>query len=96
MPNLAYNRSTRRERELVNEYRNRGWHACRSAGSHSPWDIWAYNPADEEVVLTQIKTKKGGNVIKDVVLSAKPGHVTTIWRTYEKKKRLKNAKARST
>ena len=81
MPNLAYNRSTRRERELVNQYRAKGWHACRSAGSKSPWDVWAYNPATGEVVVTQIKTKKGGKTTKDKVLRKQTGIVIEIWRT---------------
>lgn len=82
MPNLAYNRSTRRERELVNEYRAKGWHACRSAGSKSPWDVWAYNPKTGEVEVVQIKTKKGGKRITDVVLRDQTGFVKEIWRTY--------------
>ena len=59
-PNNSYLRSTRRERELVNEYRSLGWDACRSAGSHSPWDVWCFNPNTGEVLLIQVKTKKGG------------------------------------
>jgi Holliday junction resolvase len=82
MSNLAYNRSTKRERELVNYYRAKGWHACRSAGSKSQWDVYAYNPLTGEVILTQIKTKKGGRTITDKVLSEQTAKVTTIWRTY--------------
>ncbi len=81
MPNLAYNRSTKRERELVNWYRAQGWHACRSAGSKSQWDVWAYNPNTGEVFLTQIKTKKRGRGFTDKVLR-RIGDVTEVWRTY--------------
>lgn len=67
MPNNAYLRSTRRERELVNDLRAKGYHACRSAGSHSPWDVWAFHPETGHVVLIQVKTKKGKRslIIKD-------------------------------
>lgn len=64
MPNNAYERSVRRERELVNEYRKLGWDACRSAGSHSPWDVWAFDPVNKRVLLIQVKTKKGGRAVR--------------------------------
>lgn len=82
MANNAYLRGTARERQLVNEYRAKGWDACRSAGSHSPWDVWAYNPKTGEVVLTQIKSHKGKKRINDKVINSYPAQVTTIWRTY--------------
>ena len=82
MPNLAYNRSTRRERELVNWYRANGWDSSRSAGSKGKWDVWAHNPITGQVEMTQIKTKKGGKNVIDKVLSSKDGLVKTIWRTY--------------
>lgn len=84
MPNNAYDRGVRHERALVNEYRKKGWDACRSAGSHSPWDVWAYNPKTGEVVLTQIKSQKGGKKIVDLILTAKDAKVLTVWRTIEK------------
>jgi Holliday junction resolvase len=82
MPNNAYIRGVAKERALVNEYRRKGWDACRSAGSHSSWDVWAYNPKTGEVVLTQIKSKKGKKRINDKVLSSFKAQVTTIWRSY--------------
>lgn len=68
MPNNAYLRSTRRERELVTKLKAQGFDACRSAGSHSPWDVWGFNPDTHEVRLIQVKTKKGARSrrIKDV------------------------------
>lgn len=89
MPNNAYVRGVRRERDLVNKYRAEGWDACRSAGSHSPWDVWAFNPTTGIVELTQIKSKKGGKVIKDTVLLDIPARVRTIWRTIEVKQRAR-------
>lgn len=59
MPNNSYIRSTKRERELVNLFRKSGWDACRSAGSHSPWDVWAFNREKNKVYLVQVKTTKG-------------------------------------
>lgn len=59
MPNESYDRSVRRERERVNYYREHGWWAARSAGSKSPIDVWAFDPVSGEVILEQIKTKKG-------------------------------------
>lgn len=82
MPNNAYLRSTKRERELVNQYRRNGWHSCRSAGSHSQWDVWAYNPADGAVELTQIKTKKGARGFTDKILEERIGRVKLVWRSF--------------
>lgn len=67
MPNNSYLRSTRRERELVNHFRSLGYAACRSAGSHSPWDVWAWHKERKSLVLIQVKTTKGG---KDLVVTA--------------------------
>lgn len=68
MPNNAYLRSVKRERELVNEFRAKGWMACRSAGSKSPYDVWAVNPKTGDVVLIQVKTEKGGRTRKDTLI----------------------------
>lgn len=79
MPNLAYERSTRRERELVNEYRRNGWDACRSAGSHSPWDVWAFNRKTKEVHLIQIKTKRGGRGLRLADKTLDRGCIIETW-----------------
>lgn len=80
-PNLAYNRSTKRERETVNWYRAQGWDSSRSAGSKGKWDVYAYNPLNGEVHVIQIKTKKGGRKITDKVIR-RIANVTEIWRVY--------------
>ena len=75
MPNNAYLRSTRREREIVNEARAKGYDSGRTAGSHSPHDVYIFdrdveNKNDEPTVfLIQVKTEKGGKklVIKNQV-----------------------------
>ena len=67
MPNNSYIRSTKRERERVHYWRRKGFIACRSAGSHSAYDVWAYHPFEKLLILEQLKTKKGGRtpVIKE-------------------------------
>lgn len=81
MANLAYNRSTKRERALVNRYRAVGWISARSAGSKSEIDVWAVNPKDGETHLNQIKTKKSGrNETKRLVWQK--GDTKFYWITY--------------
>jgi hypothetical protein len=84
MPNNKYLRSTKRERELVNKFRADGWDACRSAGSHSPWDVWAFNPNTKEVILIQVKTKKGarGKKVK-FYTRFEPATISTYTMSYE-------------
>lgn len=60
MPNNAYLRSRRREQQLVREYREKGWDAGRTAGSKSPYDLYAVSPDKKRVHLIQVKTHKGG------------------------------------
>lgn len=81
MANNKYLRSTKRERELVNKARKAGMIACRSAGSHSPFDVWIVDHRDKVVRLIQVKTKKGGriHVVKDERVF--PGY-TLITSTY--------------
>ena len=64
MPNNSYLRSRRREWQLMNNFREIGYDACRSAGSHSAFDVWAWNEKDRLVTLVQIKTKKGSRKAK--------------------------------
>lgn len=83
MSNNAYLRSRRREQELVNKYRSEGWVACRSAGSKSPWDVWAYHPTLRKFEVVQIKTKKGGRGVYTKVLWKDMYDVTALWIDYE-------------
>lgn len=81
MPNRAYNRSTRREREIVNDLRRKGFQAARSAGSKSPWDVWSFDPVRREVRLIQVKTRihgRGFEAVDEVVTEG----VTVITATY--------------
>lgn len=83
MPNNAYLRSTSKERMLVREYKSRGWESARSAGSHGKFDLWAWNPKDNEVNLIQVKTKKGGRGFKITKLTSTKASVKTWEIHYE-------------
>lgn len=62
MPNNKYLRSTKRERQLVNEARAKGLISGRTAGSHSPYDLYIWNPQTKTMELIQVKTKKGARM----------------------------------
>ena len=56
MPNTNYVRGARYERECAKLLKERGaLVAQRSAGSHSPVDVWAIVP-DGSVLMIQVKT----------------------------------------
>lgn len=85
MPNNKYLRSTKRERQLVNEARAKGAIAARSAGSHSPVDVWSFYPGKNEVYLIQVKTEKGASVSVDKDKKVfKNCTVTMFTRSWEK------------
>lgn len=52
-----YENGVRRERILVNKARENGLLAFRSAGSHSPIDVFILNPLTHEIHLIQCKPK---------------------------------------
>lgn len=56
MPNKYYQRSVRKERELVREARNKGHIALRSAASKSPIDVVDIDYANRKIWLVQVKT----------------------------------------
>ena len=70
MPNNAYLRSTRREREEVNNARSKGLISGRTAGSHSEYDVYIWDPEGKHnsgvplLELIQLKTQKGGKTLK--------------------------------
>lgn len=70
MPNNKYLRSTKRERQLVNQARAKGLISARSAGSHSPVDVWIFDPKKKIFKLIQVKTKKGarGFIEKNIII----------------------------
>lgn len=81
MPNNKYLRSTKRERELVNAARAGGMIAARSAGSHSPVDVWIFDPRTKELKMIQVKTRKNARmfITKDETVYE---NVTAIKATY--------------
>lgn len=54
MPNHGYNRGRAREYKVMELLRNDGWIVGRSAGSHSPVDVFAAK--DGRVLLVQVKS----------------------------------------
>lgn len=84
MPNNSYLRSRRREQETVNKFRKLGYIAARSAGSKSEIDVWAYHPVKKELILTQIKTKKGARGFTQTVKWVHRDVVAQfLWDAYE-------------
>lgn len=57
MPNRKYRKGYRKELEIVNTFRRAGWISARTAGSHSPFDLFAWNPKHRIVRFVQVKTK---------------------------------------
>lgn len=84
MSNPSYLRSRRREQETVNKFRARGFIAARSAGSKSKIDVWAYHPVKKELILTQIKTKKGARgFVQKVMWVHRDVTAQFLWDSYE-------------
>ena len=52
-----YQKGANEERRIVNSFREKGWIALRSAGSHSQIDVVAINSTTKEIKL--IQSKKG-------------------------------------
>lgn len=51
-----YQKGVRKEYRIVNKLKSEGWDIVqRSAGSHSPIDIWAVNKLTRVIKLIQVK-----------------------------------------
>ena len=48
MPNKKYKRAAAMERRVKKEWEAKGYIAARSAGSHSPFDVYAVQPTGNE------------------------------------------------
>ena len=58
MPNKNYQKRLRKEYKIVNEYRAKGFEIVqRSAGSHSPIDVFAINIEEGIIEFIQSKPK---------------------------------------
>jgi Holliday junction resolvase len=56
MPNKNYEKGRRKEYKIVEKYRKRGYDIVqRSAGSHSPIDVFAINKTTNIIKLIQCK-----------------------------------------
>ena len=56
MPNRNYEKGRRKEYKICNDFRERGFEIVqRSAGSHSPIDVFAINKKTKEIVFIQSK-----------------------------------------
>ena len=81
MPNNKYERSVKRERQLVNEARAKGNLSARSAGSKSKVDVWEVDHRDKVVHCIQVKTHKGGRFLVKKDTDVYEGY-TVIFSTY--------------
>jgi len=66
--NRNYKRGYEKERKLVNQLRAKGCLSFRSAGSHSPIDVFALNPEMKLINLIQSKPKSMSKAQKDKIL----------------------------
>ena len=55
MPNRNYLKGVRKERKIVNEAREKGMVAFRSAGSHSPIDVCIIDLKNKTITFVQSK-----------------------------------------
>lgn len=78
--NKNYRKGYRKERELVNNYRRLNWISARSAGSHGPFDVFAWNPNKKEVHFIQVKTN--GKMVYQTIydLQTFTGCKVIIWK----------------
>ena len=56
MPSKNYIKGSNLERDLVNQYREKGYYACRVAGSKSPFDVIVLT--NNKLLLIQCKAGK--------------------------------------
>ena len=47
-----------KERQLVNQARNKGLIAGRTAGSHTPFDLFTIDQKNKTITFVQVKNKK--------------------------------------
>ena len=95
MPNKNYLKGVRFERKLVNEARNKGLIAFRSAGSHSPIDVVIIDTIKGYIELIQCKkaksydkSKYSNNKIKEYLVSFMIQEEVPDLRIKKKKKKI--------
>ncbi|MCK9371342.1 hypothetical protein M0R04_15620 [Candidatus Dojkabacteria bacterium] len=68
MPNKNYIKGVKKERKIVNEFRDMGFLSFRSAGSHSKIDVFCLNHYDMVIHLIQCKPDSMSNKKKQKLL----------------------------
>lgn len=65
----------------MNEARDSGLISARSAGSHSPVDVWVFDPKNKLVKLIQVKTKKNARklIMKDKKVYENITVISSTW-----------------
>ena len=95
-PNNSYLRSTQRERQRVNYWKDQGFHAARTAGSHGEYDLYAVSPDLKLVIFEQIKTSKGGrSVVTKAFRETREAIVRSYTLSYENKVQRRNKSRRA-
>lgn len=94
-PNNSYLRSTQRERQRVNYWKDQGFHAARTAGSHGEYDLYAVSPDLKLVIFEQIKTSKGGrSVVTKAFRETREAIVRSYTLSYENKRKARSRRKR--
>jgi len=66
MSNKNYRNGARKERKIANDLKAEGWDiAQRSAGSHSPVDVWAVNKKLKKIKCIQAKPDSMGKKARE-------------------------------
>jgi len=69
MPNKNYIKGRNKEYKICYEYRDKGFLAFRSAGSHSPIDVVAINPQTRQILLIQSKPDNMSENAKNKIIN---------------------------
>lgn len=76
-----YAKGARLERAVVQMWKKQGYISCRTAGSHSPIDVFSINPKNMQIVLVQCKNKvMSEKEIAREIAKLNACGIHTIWR----------------
>lgn len=79
MGNANYIKGRKKEYRISKELRGEGWDiAQRTAGSHSPIDIFAINKAKRQILFVQAKPDNFSQLNKDRIM-AELGYLKGMW-----------------
>jgi Holliday junction resolvase len=69
MPNKNYEKGRRKEYKIVKQYKDKGYEIVqRSAGSHSPIDVFAIDKSTRTIKLIQAKPNSMSNAAKQKII----------------------------